>query len=126
MVKGWRDDIDTLLVFAGLFSAVVTAFVIESYKWLDKDPADTTVTLLTQLISVQVNGSQSVSFEPTQFKPDASSIRINVFWFLSLILSLTSALFGLLCKQWVREHQRDTTTRTPGEALALRHYVETA
>uniref|UniRef100_A0A0W0GAY5 DUF6535 domain-containing protein n=1 Tax=Moniliophthora roreri TaxID=221103 RepID=A0A0W0GAY5_MONRR len=120
MVKGWRDDIDTLLVFAGLFSAVVTAFVIESYQWLDEDPADTMVTLLTHLISVQVNGPQSASFEPTQFKADASSIRINVFWFLSLILSLTSALFGLLCKQWVREHQRDTTTRTPGEALALR------
>ncbi|KAI3608703.1 hypothetical protein WG66_003755 [Moniliophthora roreri] len=120
MVKGWRDDIDTLLVFAGLFSAVVTAFTIESYQWLNEDPADTTVLLLTQLISMQVNGSQSISFEPTQFKPDASSIRINVFWFLSLIFSLTSALFGLLCKQWVREHQRDTTTRTPGEALALR------
>ncbi|KAI3603443.1 hypothetical protein WG66_014307 [Moniliophthora roreri] len=120
MVKGWRDDIDTLLVFAGLFSAVVTAFVIESYQWLVEDPADTTVTLLIQLISVQVNGSQSAPFEPTQFKPDPSSIRINVFWFLSLILSLTSALFGLLCKQWVREHQRDTTTRTPGEALTLR------
>ncbi|ESK83823.1 hypothetical protein Moror_13533 [Moniliophthora roreri MCA 2997] len=120
MVRGWRDDIDTLLVFAGLFSAVVTAFVIESYQWLVEDPADTTVMLLTHLIAVQVNGSQSASFEPTQFKIDASSIRINVFWFLSLILSLTSALFGLLCKQWVREHQRDTTTRTPGEALALR------
>ncbi|EEB94542.1 hypothetical protein MPER_06628, partial [Moniliophthora perniciosa FA553] len=120
MVKGWRDDIDTLLVFAGLFSAVVTAFVIESYQWVDEDPADTTVALLTQLISVQVNGSQSAFLEPTQFKPDASSIRINVFWFLSLIFSLTSALFGLLCKQWVREHQRDTMTRTPGEALALR------
>ncbi|ESK86348.1 hypothetical protein Moror_5015 [Moniliophthora roreri MCA 2997] len=120
MVKGWRDDIDTLLVFAGLFSAVVTAFVIKSYQWLVEDPADTTVTLLTHLIAVQVNGSQSASFEPTQFKADPSSIRINVFWFLSLILSLTSALFGLLCKQWVREHQRDTTTRTPGEALALR------
>uniref|UniRef100_A0A0W0G974 DUF6535 domain-containing protein n=1 Tax=Moniliophthora roreri TaxID=221103 RepID=A0A0W0G974_MONRR len=120
MVKGWRDDIDTLLVFAGLFSAIVTAFVIESYQWLDEDPADTTVTLLTHLILVQVNGSQATPFEPTQFKADASSIRINVFWFLSLILSLTSALFGLLCKQWIREHQRDTTTRTPGEALALR------
>ncbi|ESK89459.1 hypothetical protein Moror_16118 [Moniliophthora roreri MCA 2997] len=94
MVKGWRDDIDTLLVFAGLFSAVVTAFAIESYQWLDEDPADTTVALLTHLISVQVNGSQSISFKPAQFKPDASSIRINVFWFLSLIFSLTSALFG--------------------------------
>uniref|UniRef100_A0A0W0G5R9 DUF6535 domain-containing protein n=1 Tax=Moniliophthora roreri TaxID=221103 RepID=A0A0W0G5R9_MONRR len=101
---------------AGLFSAVVTAFAIESYQWLDEDPA---VTLLTQLISIQANGTQATSIEPTHFKPDASSICINIFWFLSLILSLASALFGLLCKQWVREHQRDTTTRTPGEALAL-------
>ncbi|KAF9255211.1 hypothetical protein L218DRAFT_838420, partial [Marasmius fiardii PR-910] len=30
-VEGYKDDIDTLLVFAGLFSAVVTAFTIESY-----------------------------------------------------------------------------------------------
>ncbi|EEB90539.1 hypothetical protein MPER_11237 [Moniliophthora perniciosa FA553] len=120
MVKGWRDDIDTLLVFAGLFSAVVKAFVIASYQWLDGNPADTTVTLLTYLITVQASGSQVTSFDPTRFKSDASSIRINVFWFLSLILSLTSALFDLLCKQWVREHQRDTTIRTPGEALALR------
>ncbi|EEB93835.1 hypothetical protein MPER_07463, partial [Moniliophthora perniciosa FA553] len=42
MVKNWRDDIDTLLVFAGLFSAVVTAFAVESYKWLSEDANDTT------------------------------------------------------------------------------------
>jgi hypothetical protein len=68
-------------------------------------------------ISLQLNGTQT---QPTPFAPDASSIRINCFWFLSLIFSLTSALFGLLCKQWLREHQRDVPTRTPGEDLALR------
>ncbi|ESK86027.1 hypothetical protein Moror_9405 [Moniliophthora roreri MCA 2997] len=52
IAKGWQDDIDTLLVFGGLFSAVVTAFVIESYQWLEEDPADTTVTLLNKLILV--------------------------------------------------------------------------
>ncbi|ESK84845.1 hypothetical protein Moror_14970 [Moniliophthora roreri MCA 2997] len=121
MVKNWKEDIDTLLVFAGLFSAVVTAFTIESYQWLEDDPADTTVTFLARIIAIQLNVSQSsAEVVPTQFEPDSSSIRINCFWFLSLILSLTSALFGLLCKQWLREHQRDTPTRTPGEALALR------
>ncbi|EEB99753.1 hypothetical protein MPER_00492, partial [Moniliophthora perniciosa FA553] len=103
---------------AGLFSAVVTAFLIESYQWLSEDPADTTVTLLTQ-ISMQLNASQTTLPERPQFEPEASSIRINCFWFLSFIFSLTSALFGLLCKQWLREHQRDLPTRTPGEALAL-------
>uniref|UniRef100_A0A0W0G483 DUF6535 domain-containing protein n=1 Tax=Moniliophthora roreri TaxID=221103 RepID=A0A0W0G483_MONRR len=119
MVKNWKEDIDTLLVFAGLFSAVVTAFTIESYQWLVEDPADITVVLLTQ-ISMQLNASQTASLTRTPFKPDTSSIRINCFWFLSLIFSLTSGLFALLCKQWLREHQRDTPTRTPGEALALR------
>ncbi|KAI3608468.1 hypothetical protein WG66_000917 [Moniliophthora roreri] len=119
MVKNWKEDIDTLLVFAGLFSAIVTAFVIESYQWLSEDPADTTVTVLTQ-IAIQLNTSQPMPLVRPDFEPNASSIRINCFWFLSLVFSLTSALFGLLCKQWLREQQRDPPTKTPAEALALR------
>ncbi|KAI3605710.1 hypothetical protein WG66_012029 [Moniliophthora roreri] len=119
MVKNWKEDIDTLLVFAGLFSAVVTAFLIEAYQWLSEDPADTTVALLTH-ISIQLNTPQTMPLERSKFEPDASSIRINCWWFLSLVFSLTSALFGLLCKQWLREQQRDPPTATPAEALALR------
>ncbi|EEB92230.1 hypothetical protein MPER_09292 [Moniliophthora perniciosa FA553] len=52
--------------------------------------------------------------------PDASSVLINCLWFLSLILALMSGLLALLCKQWLREHRRDTQTRTAAEALALR------
>ncbi|KAK7051407.1 hypothetical protein VNI00_004907 [Paramarasmius palmivorus] len=118
LVKGWKEDIDTLLVFAGLFSAVVTAFLVESYQWLSEDPKDTAVILLTQ-ISHQLNGTHFAS-DRTPFSPEASSIRINCFWFLSLIFSLTSALFGLLCKQWLREYQRDVPTRTAAESLALK------
>ncbi|KAK7062895.1 hypothetical protein VNI00_000392 [Paramarasmius palmivorus] len=122
MVKNWKEDIDTLLVFAGLFSAVVTAFVIESYQWLDEDPADTTVALLTQ-ISKQL-GNTSMPFEDlssaSTFQASSLSVRVNTFWFLSLILSLTSGLFALLGKQWLREHRRDVPTSSPGEALGLR------
>ncbi|KAK1235341.1 hypothetical protein PQX77_001442 [Marasmius sp. AFHP31] len=117
LVGGWKDDIDTLLVFAGLFSAVVTAFTIESYKWLQEAPEDTTVTLLKQ-ISQQLNGT-SVP-DPDEFTVSSSVVAINVLWFLSLIIALVDALFALLCKQWLREHRRHTHTRTPSEALALR------
>ncbi|KAK1218347.1 hypothetical protein PQX77_018989, partial [Marasmius sp. AFHP31] len=117
LVAGWKEDLDTLLVFAGLFSAVVTAFTIESYKWLQEAPEDTTVALLKQ-ISQQLNGS-SVA-EPDEFTASSSNIIINTLWFMSLVLALVVALFALLCKQWLREHRRHTHTRTPSEALALR------
>uniref|UniRef100_A0A0W0FY79 DUF6535 domain-containing protein n=1 Tax=Moniliophthora roreri TaxID=221103 RepID=A0A0W0FY79_MONRR len=69
---------------------------------------------------MQLNVPQTIPLERSKFEPDASSIRINCWWFLSLVFSLTSALFGLLCKQWLREQQRDPPTATPAEALALR------
>ncbi|KAK1219672.1 hypothetical protein PQX77_017623 [Marasmius sp. AFHP31] len=119
LVGGWKEDIDTLLVFAGLFSAVVTAFTIESYQWLQEAPEDTAVALLKQ-ISQQMNGSSISQSGPDDFTVSSSVIAINVLWFLSLIIALLDALFALLCKQWLREHRRHTHTRTPSEALALR------
>ncbi|KAJ8085412.1 hypothetical protein PM082_004228 [Marasmius tenuissimus] len=139
MEKGWKEDIDTLLVFvgipgpslnsvgipahlskqAGLFSAVVTAFTIESYQWLSEDPSDQNIAILTQ-ISTQLNDRNVSAFEPTPFVPSPSVVRINVFWFLSLILALVDALFGLMCKQWLREFRRPTKTRTPEQWLSLR------
>ncbi|KAK1230988.1 hypothetical protein PQX77_005905 [Marasmius sp. AFHP31] len=119
LVGGWKEDIDTLLVFAGLFSAVVTAFVIESYQWLQEAPEDTTVALLRQ-ISQQFNNTSEPVPVPDTFTVSSSVVAINVLWFLSLILALIDALFALLCKQWLQEHRRHTHTRTPSEALALR------
>ncbi|KAK1216693.1 hypothetical protein PQX77_020673 [Marasmius sp. AFHP31] len=118
LVKGWKEDIDTLLVFAGLFSTVVTAFTIESHQWLEEQPEDTTVALLKQISWKQINGTTPPISQP--FEVSTSVIRINALWFLSLIIALVDALFALLCKQWLREHSRHTHTRTPNEALALR------
>ncbi|KAL0565025.1 hypothetical protein V5O48_017007, partial [Marasmius crinis-equi] len=121
MIGSWTEDINTLLVFAGLLSAVVTAFTIESYQWLREDPADITVALLTQIL--QQLTPQNSSLPTTQrqtFQPTSSFIRINCFWFLSLILSLATSLFALLCKQWLHENQREAPTRKPEYSLALR------
>ncbi len=95
----------------GLFSATVAAFIIESYKTLSPDSGDTTNALLTQ-ISVQLinisNGTPlaSVAAQSGQpFKPAASAVRVNVLWFLSLILSLNCALSATLMQQWARRYQ---------------------
>ncbi|KAK1217079.1 hypothetical protein PQX77_020263, partial [Marasmius sp. AFHP31] len=118
LLQGWKEDIDTLLVFTGLFSAVVTAFTVESYQWLSEIPEDTSVVLLRQLTHWQIHNQTLPTPEP--FQVLSSDVRINTYWFLSLIIALVDALFGLLCKQWLREHRKPTHTRTPSEALALR------
>ncbi|KZP05746.1 hypothetical protein FIBSPDRAFT_765476, partial [Athelia psychrophila] len=41
-MESWKGDMDGILIFAGLFSAVVTAFIIESYQNLQQDSGDVT------------------------------------------------------------------------------------
>ncbi|PPQ93762.1 hypothetical protein CVT25_008142 [Psilocybe cyanescens] len=105
----WKDEVQNLLIFAGLFSAIVTAFIVESYKNLQQNPNDVMVTLLSQIASRldgPLNSSAAALAPPNQtlFVPDASSIRVNAFWFISLVLSLTTVLIGIVSLQWLREH----------------------
>lgn len=68
-------------------------------------------------------GMQAVvypAFESKRFSPSASVIRINIFWFLSLVLSLSSVLIGILCSQWIREYQRDVTHESYRAAIGIR------
>ncbi|KAI0351700.1 hypothetical protein OH77DRAFT_1410553, partial [Trametes cingulata] len=108
MVRDWKEEIDTLLVFAGLFSAVVTAFDIEAYHLLQDDPTQVTTQLLQQLVLLQALGANATTQLPqlpatTTFRPAIQSIRINTLWFSSLVFALFSALIGITVKQWMRE-----------------------
>lgn len=89
---------------AGLFSATVAAFLIESYKKLSPDSGDRNAFYLRQ-ISQQLANSTFVPAE-TYFPhpPTTSIICVNTVWALSLVLSLTSALFATLIQQWVRRY----------------------
>ncbi|KAH9059676.1 hypothetical protein EDB87DRAFT_754431 [Lactarius vividus] len=111
VIESWKGDTNGILVFTGLFSATVAAFLVESYKKLSPDSGDTTNALLAQ-ISVQLvsisNGIPlaNVTTPSTQaFKPTSSAVRVNVLWFLSLILSLSCALSATLMQQWARRYQ---------------------
>ncbi|KAF8174880.1 hypothetical protein BJ912DRAFT_41003 [Pholiota molesta] len=119
----WKEEVQTLLIFAGLFSAVVTTFVIESYKFLQPNPNDAIISLLFHIAN-NLNDSSPLfpSDYPasiaTSFVQTPSSVRINVFWFLSLILSLTTVLAGTIALQWLREHQ-SYTGYSAKETLAI-------
>ncbi|KAJ7471780.1 hypothetical protein FB451DRAFT_1559009 [Mycena latifolia] len=62
-VDRWRSGLDALLVFLGLFSAIVTAFLVDSLTGLQQDEAARTNELLANLteIIIQLNAGATVS-----------------------------------------------------------------
>jgi len=77
---------------------------------LSQDTAGTTIALLAQ-ISQQLAGASNGSsvgalVPPSAFKPTTATVRVNMFWFLSLAFSLTCALAATLVQQWSRNYLR--------------------
>ncbi|KAK0493936.1 hypothetical protein EDD18DRAFT_378214, partial [Armillaria luteobubalina] len=77
----WTDEMNTVLIFGALYSALVSAFLAVSYQLLREDP---------------VSNSTSLN---SSFIPSSSDVAVNVGWFSSLVLSLTAVLMALLVKQ---------------------------
>ncbi|KAF9053033.1 hypothetical protein BJ165DRAFT_1444946 [Panaeolus papilionaceus] len=111
MCDAWIDEVQNILIFAGLFSAVVTAFVVESQQLLEEDPAITTALLLSQIAS-QLAGNSSqqdtlqTTLEPFDDESLAQAFRVNSLLFVSLVLSLATALFGIMVLQWIRAFRK--------------------
>ncbi|KAJ7620904.1 hypothetical protein DFH06DRAFT_1010211, partial [Mycena polygramma] len=112
LVESWKSDMEGMLIFAGLFSASLTAFLIESYKTLVPDSGDSTAFFLAQIslqLAASANGTTYHVKPPVPFAPPATSLICNVLWFISLGLSLTCALIATLLEQWARDflHRAD-------------------
>ncbi|KAH8093210.1 hypothetical protein BXZ70DRAFT_386512 [Cristinia sonorae] len=81
-----------------LISAILTAFIIESYKMMMLDPQDAANVLLRQ----QLAQSAGRPIPPTPaFVASGAVVLINTLWFSSLVLSLSAAFVGILVKQWL-------------------------
>ncbi|KAJ7235132.1 hypothetical protein C8J57DRAFT_1572593 [Mycena rebaudengoi] len=109
LVKSWRGDMDGILIFSGLFSASLTAFLIESYKTLLPDTGDVSATLLfqitRQLAAISNNVPLLVKTAETSvpFMPTRAAHVCNMLWFISLSLSFACALLATFVKQWAQE-----------------------
>ncbi|KAI0261939.1 hypothetical protein BC834DRAFT_893369 [Gloeopeniophorella convolvens] len=42
LIETWRSDMEAIIIFAGLYSATLTSFLVDSYKNLQPDPAQET------------------------------------------------------------------------------------
>ncbi|KAK7468442.1 hypothetical protein VKT23_002955 [Stygiomarasmius scandens] len=114
LMRGWKQDMEGLLIFSSLYSASLTAFIIESYKTLLQDPAETTVDLLTRIskqLEAASNGTTVVFEQPQNFQPSPSSVVCNMFWFLALALALTCSLLATFVQQWTRDFIHKTNMR---------------
>nr|GAT49479.1 predicted protein [Mycena chlorophos] len=121
LVESWRSDMDGMLIFAGLFSASLTAFLVESYSSLTANSADTTVQLLTQIshqLSAMANNTTYTPLAQEPFKPATSSLVCNLLWFISLGLSLACALIATLLKQWAQDFLHRANMRSSPVARA--------
>lgn len=94
-----------------MFSAVVTAFILESYRSLQQQPEDITNQLLLQISAQLASLSQyetlkniTTSLPPTSpFQASTFSVVTNTLWTSSLIIALITASLGILVKQWFHE-----------------------
>ncbi|KAG2352653.1 hypothetical protein BDR07DRAFT_1249439, partial [Suillus spraguei] len=97
MLERCNGNMDIILIFAGLFSAANTAFIIA----MQPNPLDTTNALLVQLIQITLQG-------PSAAHPAILSLSTgnsSIFWmqavsYMSLALSLLAAFGAVLGKQW--------------------------
>ncbi|KAF8528149.1 hypothetical protein BU17DRAFT_38450, partial [Hysterangium stoloniferum] len=125
MVKDWNDALDVLIIMAGLFSAVLTSFVVQSYQLLQDDPQQATNDLLVILIQrldafQMTNGSGTApvpSLQSSQsFTPPIFSWLVNMLWFSSLMCSLVAASIAMLVKQWLQAYTLDRPGRLEAHA----------
>ncbi|TRM61244.1 hypothetical protein BD626DRAFT_584611 [Schizophyllum amplum] len=125
MVEGWRDTLDVLLIFAGLFSAVVTTLVVQSAAALQSNYALISASLTAELIDIQrawAAGSPVDSVPRSKLTLDsltASALDYwcNGFWFTSLALSLSAALMAVLIKQWLQAYSGHVSGTPRHQAL---------
>jgi len=88
------------------------------------------VAMLDQISHQIASISPQVSIPSTpppsfpSFNPLSSDIRVNVFWFMALVFSLTAALLAILVQQWVRDYMHVFQRYSdPLKSARLRQYL---
>ncbi len=105
---------------------MVTTFVAQTSQSLQVDYGQVTATLLIELIDVQrsaANGSlvNDIPRSDLTFHPSTSDSWVNGLWFTSLSLSLSTALFAVLTKQWIHQYM-SVPSGTPRDRCRLRQF----
>jgi hypothetical protein len=112
-------DMDGIPTFAGLFAGVLTSFLVQSIQNLQVNPVEQSAYYQQQSVAILAQISQQIAsitpqvpiaFAPPlpypAFRPSSSDIRVNSYWVIGLICSLSAALIAILIQQWVRSYMQ--------------------
>ncbi|KAG8923193.1 hypothetical protein FRC01_013070 [Tulasnella sp. 417] len=122
LTKRLKAQLDSLLIFAGLFAGVNSAFLALTLPMMSADPADDTNALLLQLVK---GGNATINSEAdlpsASFSPSSAIYPVNVLFAVSLTCALMSSFLAVLGQQWLvyyrkrsgggAEHQRKEQLR---------------
>ncbi|KAF5324867.1 hypothetical protein D9611_004420 [Ephemerocybe angulata] len=103
----WRTGLESLLIFAGLFAAVVSSFLIDSKKDLQSNSEQR---LLQDIRKGLLQNSEAFHY-PTY------TDTVNGLWIVSLYLTLFSAIIGVLAKAWTTKYIPATSRHEASDAL---------
>ncbi|KAH9987493.1 hypothetical protein BJV77DRAFT_1070467 [Russula vinacea] len=111
MVERWQKDADGILIFTGLFSAAVAALLAVTVMDLRPNSQDTSAFYLGNIYGVLADPNAtraSPIAKPPPFSRPRYAVWVNSLWFLSLVMSLSCALWATLLHQWARRYIRLT------------------
>ncbi|KAG2138580.1 uncharacterized protein EDB93DRAFT_1090530, partial [Suillus bovinus] len=104
-LERYTTDMDIVLIFSGLFSAVSTSFIVAMESNLSPDPSDTTNALLKQLVQIGSGNLVAAGSKPADpgstWSPNAPTLWIQTIAYASLSMSLLAAFGAVLGKQWL-------------------------
>ncbi|KAG8927733.1 hypothetical protein FRC01_007006 [Tulasnella sp. 417] len=118
LASNLNGNLDVLLIFAALFSAVNTTFISITMPDLSPSPSDETNALLRLLVMRAENNSLTPSDLVPPFTPDFNSIIVNCLLYASLSCSLLAAVGAMMAKEWLQSFDRTGQTG-PLEEQAL-------
>jgi hypothetical protein len=99
---------------------VLTAFIIESMKLLQEDPAETTRDILL-IISQQIANSSLPPYQSANYQTPQYAVVVNGLFFVSLSCGLVVALVAVLALQWVANYDIGLNTSSPRKRALQRH-----
>ncbi|KAF9781602.1 hypothetical protein BJ322DRAFT_232648 [Thelephora terrestris] len=104
----YDEDLNTSLIFAGLFSAVSSAFIIDVQSNLQPNPNAMTAAYL-QILIHNMNNTLFPDADPSSTiwtGPPPEIVKVQSLLYSSLATSLFAAFIAMLGKQWVNRYIR--------------------